>query len=356
MTNRPASFPRRALALCLLASLLGGASLQAKDAASTPAEPLAGGRRPLLLEIAGKPLLHGISFSPYRDGQEPGKAMPSDAEVLADLQLVSRHWGLIRMYDATDLSKRTLTLIRTHKLPLRAIIGAWITGEKTPEDAANNRAEIARLISLANAFPDLMPAAAVGNEACVAWSGHRAEPSVVAGYARSVRAAITQPVTSADDYNFWNKDESRLVAAELDFIIFHAYALWNSRSLEEAMSWTGAKYDAATAFHAGIPIIIGETGWASRHDPRRNAPGQEGALMKAEVSDSAQAEYLRQHYAWVKARRVPAILFEAFDEAWKGGGATSPAEVAEKHWGVFDSQRRPKPSFPAVIEGLAEGR
>jgi hypothetical protein len=52
---------------------------------------------------------------------------------------------------------------------------------------------------------------------------------------------------------------------------------------------------------------------------------------------------------------VPAILFEAFDEGWKGGVAATPAEVAEKHWGVFDSQRRPKPSFPAVLSGLAEG-
>ena len=71
--------------------------------------------------------------------------------------------------------------------------------------------------------------------------------------------------------------------------------------------------------------------------------------MKAETSVGAQEEYLRQHYAWVRKHRVPTLLFEAFDEAWKGGGAATSPDVAEKHWGVFDEQRRPKASFRAII-------
>ncbi|HLP26355.1 MAG TPA: glycosyl hydrolase family 17 protein, partial [Acidobacteriota bacterium] len=180
------------------------------------------------------------------------------------------------------------------------------------------------------------------------WSDHRNDPADVARWAREVRAQVKQPVTSADDYNFWNKPTSQVVAAELDFIILHGYALWNGRPLEGAMAWLGEQYDNTVRLHPGVPVIIGESGWATSHDASRNKPGEEGALMKAEVSVAAQENYLRQHYQWIKERHVATFLFEAFDESWKGGGDKVPPQVAEKHWGVFDSQRKPKPSFQAI--------
>lgn len=334
---------RSVFLLAVFAAILSVAAPTAR------AHDLPGGRRPLKLELEGRQILHGVSFSPYRDGQEPGKAVPSDEQVLADLRLVARYWNLIRMYDATDLTERTLRLIREHRLPLRVIVGAWINGEKQPEDPARNRAEIANLIRLANAYPDVMIAAAVGNETCVWWSGHRTEPAHIVRLVREVRAAIKQPVTTADDYGFWTKEESKVVSAELDFIILHGYALWNGRPLREGISWLEEKYEETVRLHEGVPVIIGETGWATQHEPARNQPGQEGVLMQAEVSVAAQEDYLRQHYRWVERRRIPTFLFEAFDENWKGGGETTPPTVAEKHWGVFDAQRRPKASFEAII-------
>ncbi|MBI2517841.1 MAG: glycosyl hydrolase family 17 [Opitutae bacterium] len=316
---------------------------------SFAADNLPGGRRPLNLELNGEWIGRGVAFSPYRDGEAPYQRPPTDEEILADLRLVSRYWQLIRLYELTPATERTLALIRREHLPMRAIIGAWVTADRTPAEQAKNRAEIDGLIRLANAYPDIVLAAAIGNEACVFWSGFRTEPANIVRWAREVRAAVKQPVTSADDYNFWNKDESRAVAAELDFIIFHAYALWNSQPLEGAMAWTAARYDEAVRFHPGVPIIIGETGWATQYDPTRKNPGEEGYQMRAEVSVAAQESYLRQHYRWVAEHRVPTILFEAFDENWKGGGAVTPPHVVEKHWGVFDAQRRPKPSFQAII-------
>ena len=72
--------------------------------------------------------------------------------------------------------------------------------------------------------------------------------------------------------------------------------------------------------------------------------------MKAEASVAAQVTYLKQHYAWVNQRKITTFLFEAFDESWKGGGSNSSPEMAEKHWGVFDEDRRPKASFGAIVE------
>jgi len=190
----------------------------------------------------------------------------------------------------------------------------------------------------------------VGNENCVDWSDHRTEPAEMIAHIREVRAAVRQPVGMADDYNFWNKPQSKAVAAVLDFIDLHAYALWNGKPLDQAMTWLAGIYDLAVRYHAGTPIVIGETGWATQHDLRHNGPDQEGTLMKAEVSVAAQEVYLRQHYRWVNEHRVPTLLFEAFDENWKGGGDKNSPETSEKHWGVFDAKRRPKASFQAIIK------
>lgn len=309
-----------------------------------------GGRRPLVLTLNDEWIGNGVAFSPYRDGQTPdGPELPSPAQILADLRLTLRYWKFIRMYDCRPVAEETLRLIRAERLPMRMMLGVWILPENSPEAKARNRAEIKKAIQLARAFPEEVLAVSVGNESCVDWSDHRITPAELIGHIREVRAAVDQPVTTDDDHNFWNKEESRAVAAEVDFIALHAHPLWLSQQADGAVDWLARTYDKAVSFHTGIPVIIGETGWATRHDPSRLGPGDEGTLMKGDASEAGQLIYLRHHYQWVRERRVPTILFEAFDENWKGGGERTPAEVAEKHWGVFTTARRPKSSFKAII-------
>ncbi len=311
--------------------------------------PPPGGLRPLNLELDGHWIGNGVAFSPYRHGQSPDGVQPSEAQILSDLKLVSHYWHLIRLYEVSPVAESTLALIDREHLPLRVILGAWIAPGRTPAERDANRAQIDGAIRLARRYRGIVIAINVGNEACVDWSDHRVTPAFLIRCIREVRGAVTQPVTTADDFNFWNKPESRPVAAQCDFVMLHMYALWNGQPLSRAMAWTGSIYDQISAFHAGRPVIIGETGWATCRDATRTGPGQESTLMKAETSVGAQEEYLRQHYAWVRKHRVPTLLFEAFDEAWKGGGAATSPDVAEKHWGVFDEQRRPKASFRAII-------
>lgn len=316
---------------------------------ASPEGGLPGGRRPLNLELDGRWIGDGICFSPYREGQEPDGKEPGDAEILADLKLVGRHWHLIRQYEASPVAERTLALIRREHLPMRVFVGAWVGTNDTPERQARNRAQLERVIRFAREYEDVVVAVIVGNEACVEWSDHRVDPTTMRGWIQEVRRSVRQPVTSADDYKFWGRPESKPVAEVVDFITLHAYSLWNGRQLDDAIPWMSGIYDQVVAFNPGIPVIIGETGWATQYDPTRKAPGEEGALMKGEVSVAAQETYLRQHYRWMKERHVPMFLFEAFDESWKGGGAKTPPGVVEKHWGVFGVNRQPKPSLEAVL-------
>lgn len=313
-------------------------------------------RRPLEVEWGGRWNGFGVSFSPYRDGQSPETATyPGVEEIRADLDVVRPYWRLLRTYDSTVVAERTLELIRRDKLPYRVLLGVWVAPERDEKVRAANRREVENGIRLANAYPDIVSAVIVGNETCVFWSFHYLGPDKLLPFVREVRAAVKQPVTVADDHLFWNKTESQALAAEVDFITLHYYALWRGRQLDEGISALEAAHDEVVALHPGVPVIIGETGWATTYEPSLTQPGGEGEKMRGEVSLAAQKRYVGELQQWSQRRRVPVILFEAFDENWKGGGPGSPPTVAEKHWGVFDTQRRPKPAVGA-LEVIPPGR
>lgn len=342
--------PMNALRVFLAGVVLGGGWLAALGGAATAVE-----RRPLPLEWDGRWNGFGVAFNPYRDGQSPEtKVYPTAEEIREDLRLVQPHWRLLRGYDSTVVTERVLEQIRKEKLPFRVLLGVWIAPERDEAARLANRREVENGIRLANAFPEIVSAVIVGNETCVFWSFHPVGVEKLLPFVREVRAGVKQPVTVADDHQFWNKSESRVLAAEIDFITLHYYALWRGRQLDEAVGALEAAHDEVAALHAGVPVLIGETGWATSYEPSRSQPGGEGDLMKAEVSERAQRRYVGELRAWSERRRVPAVLFEAFDENWKGGGAGVPATVAEKHWGVFDAQRRPKPAVEALPRLPAE--
>lgn len=281
--------------------------------------------------VDGAPLLAGVAYGPYRVGQHPDGAQPSAAQVLEDLRLMAPRWGMIRVYGSGGATPTVLAQIRAHAIPIRVVLGAWIA----PDAAAENAAEVARAIQLANAYPDVVIAVSVGNETQVEWSGHRSSRAELIGHLWAVRRAVRQPVTTADDYNFWNKPESRAVAAEVDFILLHAYAMWNGQTLDQAVPWTAAIVRDIAARHPRLPVVLGETGWATALNPE----GREVAHIKAPAGAAEQARFYAEFTAWAHAASQPYFYFEAFDEPWKG--SADPREV-EKHWGLFTVDRQPK--------------
>jgi exo-beta-1,3-glucanase (GH17 family) len=265
---------------------------------------------------------NAVSYGPFRDGQSPGGKGPSDEQILEDLRIIAVHWSLIRMY-GSEWAEPVLRLIREEELPIRVLVGAWLTTEvkKGPDGkdvidadavAANVR-QVNGAIRVAREYPELVAGISVGNEIRVFWSDHKVQPQKLIGYVRAVRAETEVPVTVADDFNYWNKPESQEVAKELDFIVLHIHALWAGCSIEDAMPWTERIYREICAAHPTKTVVIGEAG--------------------------CQARYWTALRAWAEENRVTTFWFEAFDENWKGG--PHPDEV-EKHWGVFEEDRTPK--------------
>jgi len=293
---------------------------------------------------------NGISYGCYREGQEPGGEIPSEAEILEDLNILKEHWNLVRVYGSDDAAERVLKVIHENQLPIRLMLGIWLENEtKRPERRPENLEQIHRGITLANQYPDEVIAVNVGNESQVDWSWHRMQMDVLIDYIRMVRKQTKQPITTSDDYNFWNKPESKTVADEIDFIALHAYALWNGQLLDEAMTWTDSVYKDIQSRHPEMDIALTETGWATTYNPEKVGPGEQGTLMKGDVGLQAQEQFIQELWAWTEENNVTTYLFEAFDEPWKGGGELSGPNEVEKHWGVYYKDRTPKPSFKNIL-------
>jgi exo-beta-1,3-glucanase (GH17 family) len=274
---------------------------------------------------------NAICYGPHRDGQRPGDIDPSATEIREDLELMLPHWNLLRVYGATGFAETLLNVIRDNGLDMKVMLGAWIG----PVGPKANRHEIEAAIRLTEAFPGIVIAVSVGNETQIDWSAHRTPFDTLLVNVRRVRAGVSVPVTVADDFNYWNKPESLLVAAEIDFITVHAHPMWNGLPLDGALDWLREQVTAVQGLHPHRAVILGETGWAtSVHDQ-----GEQAELIKGHPGETEQKIFHDAVRAWAETERMPVFYFEAFDENWKGG--SHPNEV-EKHWGLFRADRSGK--------------
>jgi exo-beta-1,3-glucanase (GH17 family) len=290
-----------------------------------------------------------ICYSGFRSGQHPdrgeGAVNPSDAEILEDLQILIRHdFSLIRLYDSQVNSAAVLRLIETHKLGLKVLLGAWLDAEvsntscpwqKEPyrEEvlAANklkNEKEINRAVMLTNQYPEIVVAVAVGNEALVSWNDHMVPVESIIRYVRQVKQAITRPVTVADNYDWWAKHGSTL-AKELDFVSVHIYPVWENKDIDDAMAYSIANLQAVRSALPQSRIVITEAGWPTVASEFGQRAGED-----------KQKRYYHDLSAWAGRMNITTLFFEAFDEDWKGD--PNDPLGAEKHWGLFTVDRKPK--------------
>jgi len=296
-------------------------------------------RRPFQPMLDGEWIGNGISYGAYRDGEGPGEGLTSKANILEDLNILAGRWNLIRRYGADAQAQNILEVIEENDLPIRVMQGIWLDAHKSDEE---NDEQVRLAIEFANRFSDIVVAVNVGNEILVDWSYHRLDDiDSVIETIRQVRSSIEQPVTVADDYNFWNKPQAQAVAAELDFLCLHAYAFWNNIPLDEAMAWTEATYNDIQGRHPEQDIAYCETGWPTSRV--YDDGSYEGGLV-GKAGEAEQAQFFDRYNAWAVENDVISFYFTSFDEKWKGGfDGDNPMDKAEKHWGLYYSDRTPKP-------------
>jgi exo-beta-1,3-glucanase (GH17 family) len=266
-------------------------------------------------------VFNSVSFAPFRPGQSPfNQTFPTPEQVAEDVALLSGKVRAIRSYAATDGKVDLAALAQAHGLKLWQ--GIWLGS-----DRAKNAQEMAAAIALANRHPDTIDRLIVGNEVLL----RRDLPvdELIADIDK-VRAAVKQPVTYADVWDFWRQFPQ--MAPHVDIVTIHLLPYWEDdpTGIDGAVRVVANAYRQIATLFPGKRIVIGETGWPSRGRWRRDAA----------PSRVNQAVFLRGFIALSRQEGFEYNLIEAFDQDWK---YQSEGTVGA-NWGLWTTDRRPK--FP----------
>jgi exo-beta-1,3-glucanase (GH17 family) len=112
-------------------------------------------------------------------------------------------------------------------------------------------------------------AVAVGNEVLVEWNDHMVPVSSVMNYVRKVKSEIEQPVTVADNYDWWARF-GKALAKEVDFVSVHIYPVWEGKMIDEGMSFGVANMEAVSEVR-GREALLAASSEVGRFATRRSS-------------------------------------------------------------------------------------
>ena len=355
---------------------------------------------PSAAEIFGNPNYPAMSYGGYRGISRDDQ--PSVDDLAEDMKILSAMGvKVLRTYNTSQylMAERLLQAIDRLKkedadFEMYVMLGAWVEAkgswgdnvDHTIGNVENNTAEINKAVELANQYPDIVKAIAVGNEAMVQWAtSYFVFPKTILKWVNHLQAlkksnGLSRDVwiTSSDNYESWGgkgkqyhtKDLEKLVRA-VDFISAHTYPFHDSyynqdywgvlpheenlprpemmagtmrRAVEYAQSQYYGVVDYLDSIGVKKPIHIGETGWASMDNI---SYGAEGAKAADEYKGKLYYEFMRE---WTDSAGISLFYFEAFDEQWKH--ASNPGG-SENHFGFVRLNNEAK---YALWELFDEGR
>jgi exo-beta-1,3-glucanase (GH17 family) len=252
--------------------------------------------------------IHGISFSPYIDGQAPGMEI-GEEQIRQRLSIIQPYIHWIRSFSCREGNQETPRI--AHETGLKAMVGVGLSKElDVNEIELRNGIEIARA-----GHADIL---AVGNE--VMLREDLSEDQLIDYIQRAKAAVPGVPVGTVDAY-FLFENHPR-VAAACDLLLVNCYPFWESCPAEYAHLYMKDMYRRAKNVAGGRRVIISETGWPNVGSPFGSAiPSYDNAL-----------EYFIRTYQWAHEEGIEIFYFSAFDEAWKVG---DEGDVGA-YWGLWD--------------------
>jgi len=267
-----------------------------------------------LSQSALKAGTHGLCFSPYEEGQEPGDPI-SEAQIRRKLEIISPYIKWIRTFSCTEGNEQIPKIAKEYGL--KTLVGAWLG-----DDSEINEQEIEGLIALSKAgFVDI---AAVGNE--VMYRGDLEEDELITFINRVKNEIPNIPVGYVDAYYEFS-DRPKITEA-CDVILANCYPYWEGCSLEYSLVYMKQMYQQALNAGKGKKVIITETGW----------PSQGTSLEGAHPSYDNALRYFINAQKWSKNDTIEMFYFSSFDESWKVG---SEGDVGA-YWGLWDKDENLK--------------
>ncbi|HEX7111521.1 MAG TPA: glycosyltransferase, partial [Mizugakiibacter sp.] len=269
----------------------------------------------------------GFAFSAFQRYQSPfTDSYPNVAELASDIGLLSKYTHRLRTYSTLD-NPEIPRLARDAGLQLLA--GAWL--DRRWE---HNERELAALVAASRRYPNIHRVM-VGNEVLLR---NDMTPAQLMAYLDRARAAIRQPVSTAEPWHIWMKYPE--LADHVDYITVHLLPYWEGVPRKDAVGQALMRYQQIKTLFPGKHVVIGEIGWPSNGD----------RYQYAQPSIANEGIFLREWMNVARARGIDYYLMEAFDQPWKenlGEGRVGA------YWGMFGADRKAKFPFAGpVIEDV----
>jgi glucan 1,3-beta-glucosidase len=258
--------------------------------------------------------MHGLCFSIYADGQQPGDVI-SEAQIRRRMEILKPYTTWVRSFSCIQGNELVPKIAK--ELGIKTLVGAWLGKE---ED--KNREEIENLIQLAkDGYVDI---AAVGNE--VLYRKDMDEGELI-NYINHVKNTVPNiPVGYVDAYYEFSKRPA--ITQACDVILCNCYPFWEGTDFRWALQHMQQMYNQAKAAGDGKKVIITETGWPNRGESFGNAVPDELSAMK----------YFINTQLWTRNNDIEVFYFSSFDEYWKIG---AEGEVGA-YWGLWDRYEKMK--------------
>jgi glucan 1,3-beta-glucosidase len=258
--------------------------------------------------------LHGICFSPYLEGQEPG-VLISEEQIRQRLKIIRSKTDWIRSFSCTDGNEAIPRI--AHETGLKTLVGAWLG-----KDRRKNEQEIENLIKIGKAGDaDML---AVGNE--VMYRKDLSEDELLE-YMQYVKAALPDiPMGYVDAYYEFAK-RPRITEA-CDVIFANCYPFWEGCNIDYSLLYIKDMYYRAMIAGNGKNVIITETGW----------PDKGTSFGASEPSYENAIKYFINCNKWATEENIELFYFSSFDETWKIG---TEGDVGA-YWGIWDTEGKLK--------------
>ena len=258
--------------------------------------------------------IHGLSFSPYIEGQGP-KTIIEEAQIRDRLAVIEPYVRWIRSFSCTE-GHELIPAIAKEK-GLKTMVGVWLD-----DDREHNELEFENAIRIANeGHVDIL---AVGNE--VLLRGDLTEDELLDYLRRAKEAAPGVDVGYVDAY-FEFVDHPRITDA-CDVLLATCYPFWEGCPAEHALLYMKDMYRRVRSVANGKRVIVSETGWP-------NIGSAEGAAVP---SFENAIKYFVDTCRWAEDEGVEIFYFSSFDESWKVG---AEGDVGA-YWGLWDKDGNPK--------------
>ena len=258
--------------------------------------------------------IHGISFSPYVEGQGPGTQL-GEAQIRERLEFIQPFVNWIRTFSCTEGHEQIPAIAAENGL--QTMVGVWLD-----DDREHNELELANAIEVAQSgHADIL---AVGNE--VLLRGELSQDELIGYIHRAKQAAPGVPVGYVDAY--FEFVEHPKVTEACDVILANCYPFWEGCPADHALLYMKEMYRRVLNVADGRKVIVSETGW----------PNIGTATKGAEPSFENAIKYFVDTCRWAEEDDIEIFYFSSFDETWK---VNREGDVGA-YWGLWDKDGNSK--------------